>query len=127
MADVEIITNIDGLDALEETLTVGGKKAAVRFLRSIERRAAKLIQTEAEQTAPYETGNLEDNINISSRLRDDTLTCRIGPGGRAFYGIFSELGTEHEPALHWLSQAFDDALDALIEEASSDLEEMAQR
>jgi len=54
--DIEIVTNIEGLDELEEAFTEGSKRAVKKFLRHVEMEASKPIIEEAKQTAPYLTG-----------------------------------------------------------------------
>jgi HK97 gp10 family phage protein len=131
VADIEIITNISGLDELERTLTEGGKRAAKNFLRKVEKTAAKIFQSNAENTAPVDTGFLSDHINVSSRVQGDTLTVQVGPSPKAFYGLFQEFGTEDQPAQHWLNRAFeeskDEALTELINTATEMLNDIAEK
>jgi HK97 gp10 family phage protein len=131
MADIEIIVNIEGLDELERTLTEGGRKSVKRFLRAVEKKAARVLQAAAEENAPVETGVLAESIKIASRISGDQLTVSVGPSPDAFYGMFQEFGTEFQPAQHWLSMSFEDAkeeaLDTFIREAAASLEEMAKK
>jgi HK97 gp10 family phage protein len=133
MADIEVVTNITGLDELETTLNEGGKQAAVKFLRKVEKTAARIFQTAAEGTAPYDTGNLAENIGIGSSLLGDTLTVRVGPRPAAFYGLFQEFGAPeaHVPAQHWLSRAFDEtkdeALNEVVNTATETLNDLAKK
>lgn len=103
--DIEIVTDIEGLDELEEAFTSGSKRAVKKFLQKVERQATKPLLASAKQYAPYETGNLEMEEHRESVTSDGALTMRVGPSSRAFYGIFQEFGTEHQAALHWLENS----------------------
>jgi HK97 gp10 family phage protein len=103
--DIEIVTNIEGLDELEEAFTEGSKRAVKKFLRHVEMEASKPIIEEAKQTAPYLTGALENDLHRESVVGDGELTLRIGPSQKTFYGLIQELGDAHVPALHWLETA----------------------
>jgi len=131
VADIEIITNLEGLDELEKTLTSGSKGAVKRFLRAGEKKAARVIQAAAIDNAPELTGVLKENIKVSSSVSGDTLNVRVGPSPEAFYGIFQEFGTEFQPGQHWLSISFDEskdeALGVFLSEATDSLQEMAKR
>jgi len=131
MTDVEIITNISGLDELEDALNAGGKKAAQRFLRSIERKAAKVVLNAMEETVPVVTGALRDSLAIRSTTGQDGLTVMVGPTKDENYiGRFTEFGTVKQPAQHWMDEAFqsskEESLTVLIEEATKSLEEMKE-
>jgi len=114
--DLEIVTNIEGLDELEEAFTEGSKRVVKKFLQRVERRATKPLVESATQYAPYETGNLESEIHGQSVTGDGSLTMRVGPSSRGFYGIFQEFGTEHIPALHWLENSARAVQDEVLEE-----------
>lgn len=114
--DVEIVTNIEGLDELEEAFVNGSPRAVKKFLRRVEMRAAKPLVESAKQYAPYETGNLEMEERRMSLTSDGALTVRVGPSARAYYGIFQEFGTEHDPALHWLENSARAVQDVVLQE-----------
>ena len=105
--DIEVVTNIEGLEELEEAFTGGSKRAIVKFLRHVEMKAAKLLVDSAEKFAPYLTGRLEGAIHRQTVVGDGTVTVRVGPGPEAFYGIFQELGAPaaNVPAEHWLENS----------------------
>ncbi len=48
MADIEIITNVSGLDEMETTLNAGGKRAAVKLQTATEKTAAKVLAASTE-------------------------------------------------------------------------------
>ena len=114
--DLEIVTNIEGLDELEEAFTQGSKRLVKKFLQKVERKATKPLVESAKQYAPYETGNLEMEIHRQSVTSDGALTMRVGPSSRAFYGIFDEFGTEHQAATHWLENSARAVQNEVLEE-----------
>src|SRR5258707_1114396 len=104
--DIEIVTNIEGLEELEEAFTGGAKRAIVKFLRGVEMKAAKVLVDSAKQFVPKLTGRSEADIHRQSVVGDGTLTVRVGPGPDSFYEMFQEWGAPdaNVPALHWLEQ-----------------------
>ena len=126
--DIEIVTNIEGLDELEEAFTDGAKRAVKKFLRHVEMEASKPIIEAAEQTAPYLTGALQNDLHRESVVSDGQLTLRIGPSQKTFYGLIQELGDANVPALHWLENAArsvqDEVLEKYYEALNEGLEDM---
>ena len=126
--DVTIVTNIEGLDELEEALTNGAARVVKKFLRSVEFKATKPLLDSAKQYAPELTGNLEMEEHRQTVTSDGALTVRVGPSSRAFYGMFQEFGTEHIPALHWLENSAravqDQVLEVYYQALTDGLEEM---
>lgn len=123
--DIEIVTNIEGLDELEEAFTTGSKRAVKKFLRSVEMKAAKPLVESAKAFAPYETGRLEIDIHRESVVTEDALTVRVGPGKDAFYGQFQEFGAPEAnvPALHWLENSARAVQDEVLQEYYDALKE----
>lgn len=107
--DIEVVTDVEGLDVLEEALSEGSKRAVRKFLRKAEMQATKPLIAAAKETAPYLTGKLEGDLHRESVLDPSagTLTMRVGPGKDSFYGQFQEFGAPEAnvPALHWLEDA----------------------
>lgn len=132
MADIniDVTTGIEGLDELDEALSEGSKRTSVKFLRSVEMKAANVLVKSAEEYAPYETGHLEGDIHRQSVIGDGTVTVRVGPGKETFYGQFQEFGAPeiNVPALHWLENSArdvqDEVLEAFCENAEESLEKM---
>jgi HK97 gp10 family phage protein len=126
--DIEVVTNIEGLEELEEAFTEGSKRAVKKFLQRVEREATKPLVQSAKQYAPYETGNLEMEIHRQSVTSDGALTMRVGPSSRAFYGLFDEFGTAHQAATHWLENSAkavqDEVLEKYYEALKEGLEDM---
>lgn len=128
--DIEIVTNIEGLDELEEALTEGSRRAVKKFLRKVEMKAAKPLVESAKQYAPYETGRLETDIHRQTITNSDGMTVRVGPSSEAFYGQFQEFGAPEAnvPALHWLENSAravqDQVLEAYADALTEGLEDM---
>lgn len=132
MADLEmtVVTNIEGLDELEEAFTNGSKRAVKKFLRAVEMKAANVLVKSAEEFAPYLTGKLESDIHRQTVSSDGALTVRVGPSQDAFYGLIQEVGapSENIPALHWLEDSAravqDDVLNEYYKGLTDGLEDM---
>ena len=115
--DLQIITNIEGLDELERDFINGGPRAVKKFLTRVEKRAAKLLQTALSENAPYLTGDLSEDIHIQVVQAPGALVCRIGPSQDTFYGLMQEFGTvTGTPALHWMELTAKENQDAVLQE-----------
>jgi HK97 gp10 family phage protein len=127
---IEVVTNIEGLDELERDFTEGSKRAVKKFLGKVEREAAKVLIDSAENMAPRDTGHLADSIGKSVVQSDGALTVRVGPNRSAFYGLIQEFGAPEAniPALHWLEDSAkavkDQVLDKYVESINTGLEDM---
>lgn len=125
--DLEIVTNIEGLEELEEAFTGGSKRAIKKFLRHVEFKAAKVLVVSAEESAPYRKGTLEGDIHRMSTVdsSDGVLTVRVGPSRNTFYGLMQELGVPEEniPATHWLEKSAIKVQQQVLEEYHSGLAE----
>jgi HK97 gp10 family phage protein len=126
--DIEIVTEIEGLDELEEAFTEGSKRVVKKYLRSVAMKAAKVIVESAKQNAPYWLGDLSNDIHRQTVMGDGTLTVQIGPSRETFYGLIHEFGDEHVPALHWLENSAravqDEVLQAFYDALTEGLEDM---
>jgi HK97 gp10 family phage protein len=125
-----VVTNIEGLEELEEAFKEGTKRSIVKFLRGVEMKAAKVLVDSAKAFAPYDTGDLANDIHRQTIVGDGTLTVRIGPSKDAFYGMFQEFGAPEAnvTALHWLENSArevqDQVLEKYYEELGNALEDM---
>ena len=128
--DLTIVTEIEGLDELEEAFTEGGKRAVRKFLRRVEMRAAKVLKDALSEEAPYRTGALSEDIHTQTVQGDGTLTVRVGPSQNTFYGLIQEFGApEHNiPAQHWMEMTAKEHQDEVLQEymdaVSEGLEDM---
>jgi HK97 gp10 family phage protein len=127
MADmeIEIVTNIEGLDELEEAFLEGSKRAVKKFLRHVEMKAAKILVDSAERNAPRESGDLSEDIHRQTKQSDGALTVRVGPSRETFYGLIQEFGSleANIPAQHWLENSARAVQDEVLEEFYSGLTE----
>jgi HK97 gp10 family phage protein len=126
--DIEIVTNIEGLDELEEALTEGGKRAVKKYLRRVELKAAKLLKDALSEDAPYDTGDLSEDIHSQTVQGDGALTVRVGPSKNTFYGMFQEFGAPEAnvPAQHWMELAAKEHQDEVLQEFMDGLSEGLQ-
>lgn len=127
--DIEIVTEIEGLDALEEAFTQGSKRTVREFLRGVEMKAAKPLMDNAKAAAPYETGRLEMDVHRQAVTSDGALTVKVGPSKDAFYGLFQEVGIPERnvPALHWLENSAREVQDEVLEIYYQQLGEALER
>jgi HK97 gp10 family phage protein len=127
MADLEIkmVTNLEGLDELEEALTAGSKRAVKKFLRHVEMQAAKVLVDSAAGNAPHNTGDLSEDIHRQTVTGDGALTVKVGPSRETFYGLFQEFGAPEAnvPALHWLEDSARAVQDEVLTEFYNGLTE----
>lgn len=125
--DIEVVTEIEGLDELEEAFTGGSARAIKKFLRHVEFQAAKVLVESAEEYCPYRTGELEENIHRQTVIDNSsgTVTVRVGPSQQTFYGLIQEMGapSENIPALHWLENSARAVQGEVLEEYQTGLTE----
>ena len=116
--DIQVVTDIEGLDALEMALLEGGPKAARKFMRQVEKRPAKVLKDALSEEAPYETGQLSEVIHTQSITSDGALTVRVGPSKDGFYGLFQEFGAPEAnvPAQHWMETTAKEHQDEVLQE-----------
>ncbi|HZP06778.1 MAG TPA: HK97 gp10 family phage protein [Terracidiphilus sp.] len=132
MADVEIqtVTNIEGLDELEEAFTNGSQHTVKKFLRKVHNDAAQILVTALSENAPYEEGTLSEDIHKNTTTNTDGVLTRVGPSREAYWGLFQEFGAPEAnvPALHWAEEGAksvqDEVLQKHYEGLSEGLEDM---
>jgi HK97 gp10 family phage protein len=123
--DIEVVTNIEGLDEMEEAFTAGSRRAVKKFLRKVEMNAAKVLVDSAEQFAPKREGDLADDIHRQTVQSDGALTVRVGPSQQTFWGMFQEFGAPEAnvSALHWLENSARAVQNEVLEEYYDGLRE----
>jgi HK97 gp10 family phage protein len=123
--DIEVVTEIEGLDELEEAFTEGGKRAVKKYLRRVELKAGKLLKEALSESAPYDTGDLSEDIHSQTVQGDGALTVRVGPSKNTFYGMFQEFGAPEAnvPAQHWMELAAKEHQDEVLQEFMDGLSE----
>lgn len=128
--DIQIVTDIEGLDELEEAFIAGSRRAVRKFLSRVEKNAAKILKDALSEEAPYDTGDLSEDIHMQTVISDGALTVRVGPSKDTFYGMFQEFGAPEAnvPAQHWMELAAkehqEEVLQAFMDGITSGLEDM---
>ena len=130
----DVSCEITGLDELEKMLKELAPKAAKTALRRAVREGMKIFQAAAEEKAPRDTGALADNINIKTKAGggdgDDTsgsIEAVAGPGKKQFYGLFQEYGTRFQKAQPFMTPAYEENKDAVLETFVSDLRDEIEK
>jgi len=83
---------------------------------------AEPIRMAASRLAPRRRGRLARHIAaVTVERTRRKCTVAVGPERRVFYGLFSELGTIHQPAQPWLRPGFDLAKRRAVRAAEKDL------
>ena len=102
------------LEALEKRLNDVADKVAKKALRGAARNAMKIVRKEARENAPEDTGLLDENFGLLTRVRLSEVIAKIGIRGGArendttpFYFRFVELGTKNAPAKPFLRPALE--------------------
>jgi HK97 gp10 family phage protein len=128
MGDVNC--SVTGLDELERMLNDLAPKAAKTAMRRAVRDGMEIFQAAAEGKAPRASGELADNINIKTTAGGgdgDTTTGSIeaivGPGKQQYYGLFQEYGTRYQPAQPFMTPAYEENKDKVLETFVSDLKD----
>jgi HK97 gp10 family phage protein len=126
--DIQVVTNVEGLAELEEAFTQGDKRAVRKFLRRVEQKAAQLLKTFLSDEAPYDTGDLSEDIHSQTIQGDGTLTVRVGPSKDTFYGMFQEFGAPEAnvPAQHWMENTAKEHQDEILQEFMNGITEGLQ-
>lgn len=98
---------IEGWEELERKLRqLGATINEQELLEGALMEGAGIVKGAIEQSAPYKTGQLRDNIEISKKGREK-YSVRIGPSGKGFYGRYLEYGTSSHSARPFVRPAFD--------------------
>jgi len=114
--DIQVVTGLEGLDELEEAFTTGNKRAVFKFLRRVEMNAAKILVDALSEEAPYEYGELSEDIHRQTVVNNEGTTVRVGPSQNTFWGLMQEFGTPTQPAQHWAENAAREHQDEVLEE-----------
>ena len=130
---IEFKLNPAELAALEKRLNDVADKVAKKALRSAARNAMKKVRKEARDNAPEDTGLLDENFGLLTRVRLSEVIAKVGIRGGArendttpFYFRFVELGTKDAPAKPFLRPALEnnaqEVLSTVVEELKKALD-----
>lgn len=128
-----ITFNQNELAALEERLKDITDKAAKKALRSAVRKAMNKVRKDARDNAPKDSGLLDENFALLTRVKGSEVIAKVGIRGGAkenetspFYFRFIELGTKTIKAKPFLQPALEnngqDILDTVVEELKKALD-----
>lgn len=124
-------SNLEGLTELKAALEALGTEVATKVGVKANRKAAIALRDKVKAAAPYlETGSkmaekyghLRDNIRVGRRkaFKQGMIVHTVNTG-RAFWGMFVELGTVKMPPRPWFRPVFEAEADKLIEVQISEL------
>jgi HK97 gp10 family phage protein len=83
---------VKGVKEMAEKLKALPDKVAKRFMAAAMKKGAEPILADAIGNAPYRTGHLISQMNISSRSKSGETQVRVGVGD-AYYAIMAEGGS----------------------------------
>lgn len=107
MARNGMSVQIEGWEELKAKLRgLGDTIDSKELIQDALMEGAEIVQEAISSGAPYRTGQLSGDINISKES-DPKYSVRIGPGKAGFYGRFNEFGTSKMAAQPFVRPAFD--------------------
>lgn len=124
-----VTVKIGGLEQLSQRLQEFPEKLVKKGVRASLQAGGEVLRQEASDRAPrsedethgHPPGFLADHIaaKVSTSVKQDKGSVKVGPVAKAFWGMFSEFGTRRQAAKPWLRPAFESvgqqALDAFVE------------
>jgi HK97 gp10 family phage protein len=127
MAD-GVTVKIAGLEQLSQRMQDFPDKLVRKGVKDALRAGGEVLREAISAGAPrsmdethgHEPGFLADHIamNVSTSVKNDRGSVKVGPVKKAFYAMFAEFGTRHQPALPFIRPAFEgngqNALDAFV-------------
>lgn len=129
----EFTAHVEGLDELERMLEELTPKAAKAAVRRAALKAGEIWQEAIEERAPRRTGFLSEHITIKTKTTggdDDStggITVLVGPEKSAFYAMFQEFGTKHQPAKPFIGPAYEEKKDEVLETFEKELQATLER
>lgn len=138
---------MEGFKELEKALKALGPEVATKTGASAARKATNVIRDTVKDKAPFDPGpterkwtkkdgsvstadygHLKDNIKTRKvKARKSHTVAFEVTTGQAFWGRFSELGTEHEPARPWFKPALDEAAPNAVETLQKELKKGVEK
>lgn len=130
---------LEGFRELDRALGQLPKATARNTLVRVLKKAAAPVQGEAQSNAPRDTGELEGDIIVGTRLtKSQTRANRFVKGFAEVYvgtdlsrGMFTNFGTYKDPPQFWFDRAWastqNEALTIISTELGSEIEKSAKR
>lgn len=114
---IEVFTEIEGLDELEDALVNGAPRMAKKFLGRVHKKAGEILVESASEKAPYQEGDLAGEIYANTTTNKDGMYTRVGPTKQVFWGLIQEIGSAEAnvPALHWLEHSAEEVQDQVLD------------
>ena len=128
-------TRIEGARELDQVLAELPKQMRGQVLRRALMAGATIIRKAMRARAPRAEGKLIKSIaarrDKGAERGGASVAVKVGPLARAFYGMFAEFGTSHQPARPWARPAYEEskraALDRIGEMLGQSVEKAAKR
>lgn len=133
--------HMKGFKDLEKSLKALGPEVATKTGTSAARKATNVMRDAVKDAAPYDSGptertwkrkdgsvqtadygHLKDNIKTrkTKARKSHTVSFEVSTT-KAFWGRFSEFGTEHEGAKPWFKPALDQVAPKVVEALQTEL------
>jgi HK97 gp10 family phage protein len=139
--------HMSGFKELEKALKALGPEVATKTGAAAARKATNVMRDAVKDRAPFDPGptertwtkkdgskstadygHLKDNIKTKKvKARKNHTVAFEVTTGNAFWGRFSENGTEHEPAKPWFKPALDDVAPKVVETLQAELKKGVDR
>jgi HK97 gp10 family phage protein len=134
-----VAIKIEGFSELANTLDQLPKATARNTLLRVLKKAAVPVETAAKANAPKESGELDQDIHVGTRLtrrqtRDNRLTkgfAELHIGTALSRGMFTNFGTFKDTAQLWFDRAWaetqGETLEIISKEMGTEIEKSAAR
>lgn len=123
-----ITFNPTELAALEKRLQQVAEKIGKKALRGAARKAMNEVRKEARSKAPEDSGLLEHNFGLLTRIKGADVMAKVGVRGGArendttpYYWRFVEFGTEHIAARPFLRPALENNAQHVFDTLAAEL------
>lgn len=120
---------VEGIEDLMARINSLGESIATRTENKALREGAKVLQKGISKRAPWDTGDLAENIVISGVKQSEAgKYIEVGPDKKHFYGLFHEFGTVKMPAQPFMGPALEEEEKAVMNKIAGVLrEELAKK
>jgi HK97 gp10 family phage protein len=135
-----VTVKIQGLEELSQKIHEFPDNLLKKGVRNALRAGGEVLRQAISSRAPrsvdethgHTPGFLADHIGtvVKTSPKNDTGSIQVGPVKKAFYGMFAEFGTKHQPARPFVRPAFEgsaqDALDAFVAKLREAFDEVSR-